>query len=59
MSLLAQIEPSWVSPLTMIPAWAVTDEAKAFALGFAFALLVRFMRSMIKNLKRAGTERID
>jgi hypothetical protein len=43
----------------MIPEWAVTDEAKAFALGFAFALLVRFMRSMIKNLKRAGTERID
>lgn len=48
-----------INPLEHIPTWATTDEAKVFAFGFAFAMLVRLIRSMIRNLKRAGTEKID
>lgn len=48
-----------MNPIDYIPAWATTDEAQCFAYGFAFALLVRFYRSIIRNLKKAGQDRID
>lgn len=48
-----------MNPIEFIPDWAVTDEAKVFAFGFAFAMLVRLTRSIIRHVRRAGTERID
>lgn len=48
-----------MNPLDHVPSWATTEEAQVFAYGFAFAMLVRMMRSVIRHLRRAGTEKID
>jgi len=48
-----------MNPIDYVPAWAVSDEARVFAWGFAFGMLVRLTRSLIRHLRRAGTEKID
>lgn len=45
--------------LTTIPEWAVTDEAKAFALGFGAVGLVMVVRYALEWFKAIGTERWD
>jgi len=41
------------------PAWATSDESKAWLLGFTAAAMVRIFRASLKWFKRAGTERFD
>lgn len=45
--------------LTTLPAWALTDEAKAWFLGFGAMALVRVFRACLIWFRRAGTERHD
>jgi hypothetical protein len=49
--------PDW-STYTF-PAWATTDEAKAFLLGIIFGALVRIFRSALKWFKASGHETFD
>lgn len=46
-----------MSLLTSLPAWALTDEAKAWFLGFGAMALVRIFRAALIWFKRAGIER--
>ena len=39
-----------------MPAWASTDEAKCWFLGFAMGATVRIFRSGLKWLKRVGDD---
>lgn len=40
--------------LTSLPAWATTDEAKAWALGLGAGCLVRIIRIGLRWFKRVG-----
>jgi len=45
-------DPATVS----MPAWAVSDEAKAWVLGFIFGALVRITKASLLHFKRAGSD---
>ncbi|MFT3869860.1 MAG: hypothetical protein QM715_15530 [Nibricoccus sp.] len=42
-----------------LPEWALTDEAKVFALGMMFGALVRLTRTGLRWVRRVGSDNIE